>query len=183
MVVALGHAQHAVVAVEGERWEALVLHRLLRVLGDLELRGKAEQVLTPLIGEGAGLVERHLGEAGVGHRVGEGELLLGGEADEAVEGDLVLGECVLGAQQGLLLGLELHAGAQHVEIDADTGVVGERGLAQHLFVRGDERLGVGDLRLVGQRGQILCADRLDHTSAHVERVHGDDIGGLLRGLV
>jgi len=42
--------------------EALVLHRLLRALGDLELRGEAEQVLAPLVGQGACLFERHLGE-------------------------------------------------------------------------------------------------------------------------
>ena len=135
VVVAVGDAQDAVVAVEGERREAFVLHRLLRALRDLELRVEAEQVLAPLVGQGACLVERHLGQLGVGNRVGEGQLLFGGQADEAVERDLVLGEGVLGAHQGLLLGLELHAGAQHVEVGADAGVVGERGLAQHLFVR------------------------------------------------
>jgi len=65
----------------------------------------------------------------VGNRVGEVQLLFGGQAEEAVIAILILGECALGAHQGLLLGLELHAGAQHVEVDADAGVVGERGLA------------------------------------------------------
>src|SRR5208283_5917344 len=59
----------------------------------------------------------------------------------------------------------------------------ERGLAQHLFIDGQQGLGVGYLRLVCQRRKILGADRINHASAHIERVHGDDVGGLLCGLV
>jgi hypothetical protein len=183
MIESAGFAKHAIVAVEGEAGHALVLDCLALALGDIELGLQGEQVLAPPVGQGLGVFERHFGQLGVGDGVGKGERLVSGQAHEPVEGDLVLGEGVLVAHQLLLVGLQLDLRAEHVEVDADAGVVGERGLAQLLLVGVDQRLGVGDLGLVGQGREILRADGEHHSAAGVEQVQGDDVLCFLGGGV
>ena len=150
-------AQNAVVAVEGERRQPLVLHRLLRALGHLHLRLQAQQVLAPPIGQRLGLVERKLGKLRVGSLVGQRQLLIRGQADQPVQRNLVLGEGVLRVDDRLLLRLQLHPCAQHIEVRAHARIVRGRRLLQHYLVGLFQRLRILNLRGIGQRQQILRA--------------------------
>ena len=80
-------------------------------------------VLAVLVGDGAHLFRRLRGQFAVGRGVGERDLLPGIDADLALEQDQVFFLGVLGVEQRLLLGLQLHARAQLVQIGGDTGLV------------------------------------------------------------
>ncbi len=183
VVEAVCLAEDAVVAVDGERGNSLVLDGLAGAGGYFELGFEGEEIFAALVGDGLRVFEGELGEFGVGDGVGEGELLIRREAHEAVEGDLIFGEGILRLDEGLLLGLELDAGAEDVEVDADAGVVREGGLAEDLFVGGEQGLVVGDLGLVGEGGEVLRADRCYDSAADVEDVEGDDILSFFGGGV
>ena len=84
---------------------------------------------------------------------------------------------------GLLIRLQLYARAQHVKVCADAGLVQERRLAKLFLVRGDKGLGVGDLGLVGKRGQIARGHGVDGAAAYVEQVPRGDRRRFLGGAV
>ena len=123
VVQALGFADDAVEAAEGERGEALVFDGEALAVGDADLGEEAEVVLAALEGGGLGAVEVHVGELGEGRGVGEDELLLGGEAHDAVELDDVFGEGVFGGDALLLAVLEFDLAAERVEAGADAGAL------------------------------------------------------------
>ena len=76
------------------------------------------------------LVQRQIGQGRVGQGVGEREVLAGRQADQPGERDLLLGQIVFHRSQALLVGLQFHLAARHVDARRQTGVMPVGCLAQ-----------------------------------------------------
>ena len=134
-------------------------------------------VLAVLEGNSADLLGCLGSQFAVGSRVGEGNRLAGVDADLALEQDEVLFIGVLRGDQRLLLGLELHARPQLIQIRRDAGHVSFVGVFEQHSVRRLQRPGVVHLAGCGNGVQISRSHLLHHLAA---RRHLNEVGCALR---
>ena len=99
-------------------------------------------VLTALVGDGAHFFRRLFRQIVVGRGIGESNVLAGSDPDLALEQDQVFLIGVLRVEQRLLLGLELDARPQLIEIRCNAGLVRRMGMIEQHLILGQQRFGV-----------------------------------------
>jgi hypothetical protein len=135
------------------------------------------------VGSGFRGLKIHVVEAGKWHRVGELESLSGGDAQNARKLDGVLIDPVLVGHSGLLVLLVLNLRAQHVELDADAGIMAGRSLVQQRFGRKNLPLRIGQIGAVGEDLQIQGSNVQDDIAAIVQQGEIDDRSLVPRATV
>ena len=176
VITAVGDADDAVVAVEGQRGQALVTHGARDVVVELVLLEEAQVVLAVRVGGllrgcevlGGKILERSL--------VGELDRLACRNAEHAGELNLVFGEDVHRGEIVLLALLVVDLRAEDVEADADAGVVTRDGLIVEGLGRARLRGGVGDVGLIAEDLQVKRADGEDDIAAVAEGLQINDAG-------